>query len=243
MGSDTFDVLALIGRPAWGKSRIIDTLMNTPPDARRRRFRIAGLEVMDDFPIVWSWLEDDRILSEKLGQPRVHTDDDGCLKHRHQWLLLNERLSLEYEKRLRDDPTCHDHTTLIVEFSRGRECNGYAEALPHLADDTLQRGAVLYVQVSFEESLRRNRGRFRPERPDDRLGHPVPEEALARQYRDDDWPKCCAGDPDYLNVRGIRVPYAVLDNEENVSAGQNEELAGRLETVFRRLWELQCSRR
>jgi hypothetical protein len=156
---------------------------------------------------------------------------------------LTERLSLEYEKRLRDDPACHDHATLILEFSRGSKCGGYAEALPHLADDILQRGAILYVQVSFEESLRRNRGRYRPERPDAIVGHIVPEEALARDYRDDDWSECCAGDADYLSVRGVPVPYAVLENEETVSAGQNHWLAGRLESVFERLWELERARR
>ena len=81
MGEDTFAVLLLIGRPACGKSRIIDSLMHTPPDVRRRRFRIASLDVLDDFPMVWAWLEEDRILSERLGQPRVHTDADGGFKH------------------------------------------------------------------------------------------------------------------------------------------------------------------
>ena len=96
MGKDTFDVLVLIGRPASGKSRIIDILMHTPPDVRRRRFRIASLDVLDDFPMVWTWLEEDRILTERLGQPRVHTDADGCFKYHYQYHLLIERLSLEY---------------------------------------------------------------------------------------------------------------------------------------------------
>lgn len=70
-------------------------------------------------PVVWAWLEQDHILSERLGQPRMYTDADDCFKHHYLWHLLLERLSLEYHKRLRDDPTYHDHTTMIVEFARG----------------------------------------------------------------------------------------------------------------------------
>ena len=47
MGRDTFDVLILIGRPASGKSEIIDFLMHTPADVRRHRFHIADLDVID----------------------------------------------------------------------------------------------------------------------------------------------------------------------------------------------------
>lgn len=242
MGKDTFDVLILIGRPASGKSKIIDILMQTSSDVRRRRFRIASLDVLDDFPMVWTWHEEDRILSERLGQPRVHTDADGYFKYHYLWHLLIERLSLEYHKRLRDDPMYHDHTTAIIEFARGSEHGGYAEALPHLADDLLQRAAVVYVYVSFEESLRRNRRRFEPERPDGTLGHAVPEEILRRLYGDDDWATFSAGDSDFFTVRGIRVPYVVFDNEEDVRTGKLDQLAARLEVVLGRLWELQCAR-
>jgi len=41
MGKSTFAVLVLIGRPASGKSEIIDFLQHTPPAARRRRFHLA----------------------------------------------------------------------------------------------------------------------------------------------------------------------------------------------------------
>ena len=239
MGKDTFDVLILIGRPASGKSKIIDILMHTAPDVRRRRFRIASLDVLDDFLMVWNWLEEDRILSERLGQPRMHTDADGCFKYHYLWHLLIERLSLEYHKRLRDDPMYHDHTTVIVEFARGSEHGGYAEALPHLADDLLQRAAVVYVHISFEESLRRNRRRFEPERPDGTLGHAVPEENLTRLYGDDDWATFSAGDSDFLTMRGIRVPYVVFENEDDVRIGKPDQWTAMLEAVLGRLWELQ----
>jgi hypothetical protein len=242
MGEDTFDVLILVGRPAAGKSEIIDLLTHTPPEVRRRRFRIAALDVLDDFPMLWAWFEEDRILSERLGQPRLHTDANNYFKYPYLWHLLIERLSLEYHKRLRDDPMYHDHATTIVEFSRGSEHGGYAEAFPHLADDLLRRAAVVYVRVSFEESLRKNRRRYNPERPDSILEHAQPDEKLTRHYRDDDWDTFSAGDGESLTVRSIRLPYVVFENEDDVTTGKPDLLAARLETVLGRLWDLRRAR-
>jgi hypothetical protein len=241
MNKDTFDVLLLIGRPASGKSEIVDLLMHTPPDVRRRRFHIADLDVIDDFPMLWVWFEEDRILSEQLGQPRLHTDAGGYFKHRHFWHLLIERISLEYHKQLRDDPIYHDHKTTLVEFSRGSEHGGYAGAFPHLADDLLRQAALVYVNVSFEESFRKNRRRFNPDHPDSILEHALPDEKLTRLYRGDDWPDVSASDPHFLDVRSIRVPYVVFENEDDVTTGKPDLLAERLERVLDRLWELRSA--
>ena len=242
MDKEAFDVLIMIGRPASGKSEIIDLLTYTPPDVRQRRYHIAGTDVLDDFPMLWTWFEEDEILSERLGQPRLHADADGYFKHSYLWHLLIERLSLEYRKRLRDDPAYHDYTTTIVEFSRGKEHGGYEKAFQHLDDDLLRRAAVVHVRVSFEESLRKNRRRFNPERPDSILEHALPDEKLARDYRDDDWDTFSAGDAEFLTVRSIRVPYVVFENEDDVTTGKPKLLRARLETVLGRLWELQRAR-
>jgi hypothetical protein len=239
MNKDTFDVLILIGRPASGKSEIIDLLIHTSPDIRRRRFHIADLDVLDDFPMLWTWFEEDHILSQLLEQPRLHTDAEGYFKHNYLWHLLIERISLEYHKRLRGDLAYHDRATTLVEFSRGDEHGGYTEAFPHLTDDLLQRAAVVYVRVSFEESLRKNRRRFNPDRPDSILEHSLPDEKLTRLYRDDDWASFSASDLDFLSVRSIRVPYVVFENEDDVTTGKPDLLAERLETVLGRLWELR----
>jgi hypothetical protein len=242
MGEDTFDAILLIGRPACGKSRLIASLASVPPEERRRRFHIARLDALDDFPMLWAWLEEDHILSERLGQPRLHTNPDDCFKVSYFWHVLIERLSLAYEKRLRDDPTYHDHTTLFVEFARGSEHGGYAEALPHLGDALLHRAGIVYVHVSWEELLRRNRRRFDPERPDGTLEHTVPEEVLTRLYHDDDWDACCAGDPGFLTVRGFRLPYVVFDNEQTVETSDPGLFAARLEPALGQLWELHRAR-
>jgi len=261
MGKDTFDVLILIGRPASGKSEIIDFLSHTSPESRQGRFHIADLQILDDFPMLWTWFEEDRILSERLGQPRLHTGADGTFRYPYLWHLLIERISLEYAKlvrhqneslrfpsywngplegMVRDEPELHEHVTTIVEFSRGSEHGGYEAAFAHLSEDLLRRAAVVYVHVSFEESLRKNRRRFNPERPDSILEHALSDEKLAQLYRDDDWAAYSAGDPNFLTVRSICVPYVVFENEDDVTTGKPDELAARLEDILGRLWSLSA---
>jgi hypothetical protein len=241
MGEDTFDVLVLIGRPASGKSEVIDFLTHMPADLRRVKYHVADLDVIDDFPMLWTWFEEDRILSERLGKPRLHTDADENLKYPYLWHLLIGRIGMAYGKRLRDAPRYHDRTTMIVEFSRGSEHGGYAEAFAHLDENLLSRAAVVYVRVSFKESLRKNRRRFNPERPDSILEHALPDEKLVRLYSEDDWATFSAGDPNYLTVRYVRVPYVVFENKDDVTTGRPDLLAARLEEALGRLWVLRHS--
>lgn len=239
MTQDIFEVLILIGRPASGKSEIIDHLAHMAPAARRQRYHVANLDVLDDFPMLWTWFEEDHILHERFGKPRLHTDAEGYFKFPYLWHLLIERIGLEYEKRLRDENNYHEHTTTIVEFARGSEHGGYAAAFPHLPDDLLCRAAVCYVKVSFAESLRKNRRRFNPDRPDSVLEHALPDRKLERLYRHDDWAQFCAGDSDFFTVRSIPVPYVVFENEDDVTTGKPDQLAARLEQTLQRLWELR----
>lgn len=243
MSDEALDVLILIGRPASGKSEIIDYLTGVPVEPRARRFHVATIDVLDDFPMLWVWFEEDRILSRRLGRPRLHTDARGYFRYPYLWHLLIERLSLEYQKRVRDDPAYHRHTTTVVEFSRGSEHGGYAAAFPHLADPLLRRAAVLYVRVSFAESLRKNRRRFNPDRPDSILEHGLSDEKMERLYRNDDWDAFSGGgESGFLTLRDLRVPYAVFENEDDVTSGTPERLADRLETVLGRLWEMWRAR-
>ncbi len=233
---DTFDLIILLGRPASGKSEIISFLENTPLVIRRRKFHLAELEVIDDFPMLWTWFEEDKILSLKLGKPRLYTDEQGYFKHKYFWHLLVERLSLEYSKRVRDEPNLHAYKTVVIEFSRGSEHGGYREAFEHLSDEVLQRAAVVYVAVSFDEALRKNRRRFNPERPDGILEHALPDEKMERLYREDDWFDFSSKDPQYLDVRSLRLPYAVFENEDDVTTDRPEQLSARLERVLGELW-------
>ena len=124
MNSEIFDTLILIGRPASGKSEIIDYLSSLNSEDRRRRFHLGELCVVDDFPMLWAWFEEDRLLSE-LGKPRLHTDEKGYFKHDYLWDLLVRRLCLEYEKHRAESPT---GSSAIIEFSRGNSHGGYRRA-------------------------------------------------------------------------------------------------------------------
>jgi hypothetical protein len=239
MTKNTFDVLILIGRPASGKSEIIDFLNYLPDHIRRDRFHIARLEVLDDFPILWDWFEEDDILSKTFGLPRLHSDEQRYFLRHELWHVLIKRLSLQYSKRVRDDSVYHSHTTTLIEFSRGSEHGGYTEAFPHLSDEVLKRAGVVYVRVPFEESLRKNRRRFNPDKPDSILEHGMTDDKMERLYRDDDWPALAPEESGYLNVRGQRVPYVVFPNEDDVTTGKPEQLTARLEAVLGKLWELR----
>lgn len=70
----------------------------------------------------------------------------------------------------------------------------------------------------------------------------MPDEILAWLYRDDDWATFSAGDPDFLAVGDIRVPYVVFENEDGAPTARPDPLAGRLKGALRRLWELQPAR-
>jgi hypothetical protein len=237
VAKETFDVLLLIARPAAGKSEIIDFLRKTPVTERMERFHIGDFEVIDDFPMLWTWFEEDHLLTQ-MGHPRLHTDEEGYFIADYLWDLLIERICLEYRKKLRDDPGYHARKTAILEFSRGKEHGGYARAFGHLSREVIERMVVVYVNVSWEESLRKNRRRFNPNRPDSILEHSLPDRKMERLYRECDWAEVSAGHPEYLTLRGVSVPYAVFENEDDVTTRGGDALAQRLEQILGHLWEL-----
>ncbi|HZY09790.1 MAG TPA: hypothetical protein VFF29_01430, partial [Bacteroidota bacterium] len=61
MNKNHFDIIILIGRPAAGKSEVIDFLKKTSTDERLRRFHIPAFEEIDDFIYVWETFEIDDI--------------------------------------------------------------------------------------------------------------------------------------------------------------------------------------
>ena len=238
MYKSTFDTIILIGRPASGKSEISHFLTKLPDDIRRERFRIAKLEVHDDFPMLWAWFEEDDILSKKLGLPRLHSDEGRYFKYPELWHVLIERLSLDYGKLLRDDHSYHEHSTCMIEFSRGSEHGGYAQAFQHLSDEVLKNAVVLYVRVPYEESLRKNRHRFNPEKPDSILEHGLSDEKMERLYRNDDFASVAPGDSGLIEIRGHRVPFVVFPNEDDITTDKPEQLAERLESILGVLWKV-----
>jgi hypothetical protein len=240
--TDTFDILLLIARPAAGKSEIIDHLKNTPLEKRQEKFHIGSFQELDDFPMLWTWFEEDAILTD-LGHPRLHTDPDGNFKDIYLWDLLIRRIDLEYEKILRDDPDFHQDQTLVIEFSRGSSHGGYQRAFEHLSKEIAQKLAVLYVDVSWEESRRKNRARFNPDRPDSILEHGLSEEKIEALYRDTDWDIVHGGNPETLEIQGVAVPYVIFENEDDVTSQGGPALSERLQETLQKLYRLYSERK
>ncbi len=210
MSTIPFPVLIITGRPAAGKSELIDYLKNTPAEERLRRFRIGEFEELDDFVYVWETFETDDILT-RHGRKRLWTDEKYYFTDEFIWNLYIERINLEYRKKLARDARYHDRRTVLIEFARGGE-DGIHEALRHLHDDILKAAKIIYLRVSFEESVRKNRRRARKGMEDSILYHSLPDEKMEFYYRVNDWEKLEAKDQNMIDVRGFKVPYAVFEN-------------------------------
>lgn len=232
-----FEIIILMGRPAAGKSEVIDYLKKTPAEERLRRFHINRFEEIDDFPMLWTWFEEDAILEKIMNKPRVHSDRDGYFLHQYQWNLLIERISMEYQKKLRDKDYPKNMTT-ILEFSRGAEHGGYTSAFRHLSEAILKKACILYIDVSWEESLRKNRRRFNPERPDSILEHGLPDAKLERLYKEIDWESFRGDDPEYIQFAGHKIPYVVFDNMPE-KTNDFKKLGPVLDACFTKLWKIK----
>lgn len=233
---DHFDIIILTARPAAGKSEVIDYLKKTEVETRKKRFHIGEFEEIDDFPFVWdSFIIDD--IMTKYGKPRLFTDVDYYFKNHFVWNLFIEKINVAYARKLAYNPKYHDIYTAIVEFARGGE-NGIGEALSFLSDDILNRAGMVYIDVSYEESLRKNRARSRKGQEDSVLFHSLPDEKMEHYYKINDWEKLIRDDPEYITVKGIKVPYAVFKNEPDLTTAAGEPLGQALEQTFNHLWNI-----
>ena len=231
-----FDALLLLARPAAGKSEIIRYLKQTDPEIRREKFHVGNIREIDDFPMLWSWFEEDALL-EKMGYPRLHSNSNEYFLGNHLWDLLIQRICLDYQKAARDDDPANPEFTTLVEFARGKEHGGWRQAFAQLTPHLLNRAAILYVNVSFAESLRKNRQRFNPDRPDSILQHGLSDEKMHVLYKDSDWAEITAGQADHLTIQGIRVPFFVFENEDDVTTPGGAPLGRRLEYALGQLWQ------
>jgi hypothetical protein len=233
MNTNHFPILIITGRPAAGKSEVIDFLKKCDPKERLERFHIANFEELDDFVYVWETFEADDILT-KHGKPRKWTDEKYWFNDNFIWNLFIERISLEYRKKLARNPKYHDAMTTLVEFARGGE-NGIYEALTYLHEDILKHAALIYIRVSYEESVRKNHRRARKGMEDSILYHSLPDEKMEFYYKTNDWEKLEAKDKNFIDVNGFKVPYAVFENEPEKTL--DPKLIGEeLERVTKKLW-------
>lgn len=242
---NTFDIVIINGRPAAGKSEIIDFLKKTPIDERIEKFHIGEFEEIDDFPILWERFEDDDIM-EEMGLPRLISNTDFVYKgeklqgynFKEQWFwnFLIKKLNLQYEKMIRDDENYHDKKTLLIEFSRGSEHGGFKEAYSYLSDTILKKAVTLYIDVTWEESLRKNRRRYNPDKPDSILEHALEDKKLEMMYKDSDWDEFSGNDEYFLHVKDFKVPYGVFNNMPE-KTDDPEKIKPHLLEVMAKIWK------
>ena len=231
--NNNFPILIITGRPAAGKSEVIDFLKKADAKERLERFHIADFEELDDFVYVWETFEIDDMLT-KNGKPRIWTDEKYWFKEHFIWNLYIERMNLEYRKKLARDPSYHDKKTILIEFARGGD-NGIHEALSYLHEDILRRVTLMYIRVSYEESVRKNHRRARKGQEDSILYHSLPDEKMDFYYKTNDWEKLEAKDPNFIEVKGFKIPYAVFENEPEKTL--DPKLIGQeLERATKKLW-------
>jgi hypothetical protein len=236
-----FKHLLVLGRPACGKSEFIDFVKHASPEKRERLLHIGRFEEVDDFPWLWEKFMEDAIW-EKAGYERLYTEEympgnpgmaprgaklfDWCM---HKF---NDAIARQYLGR---DEFYRD-STLLVEFSRGGE-GAFGRALGMLDRAVLEPAAILYIDVSREESWRRNVARYQEKLRHSILAHMVPRETYDHFYDINDWSELTGGRPSgRLDVRTVSVPFVTMNNEpESTDPAVLERRYG---AALGRLWEL-----
>lgn len=181
----------------------------------------------------------------KVGLPRSLEE----LPHR-VWKAAAQALEAECRRELDvlDATLAQDRTgkTIVIELARGgphgaafplTPPRGYEYALSVFSEAVLSRASILYVQVSPEESRRKNRERGRPDGQGSILFHAVPLEVMLGEYGTDDllWLASQSDVPGTVRVERLVVdgdryrlitrhlPVAVVDNREDLTSFVRED--------------------
>lgn len=225
-------VIILVARPAAGKSEVIDYLKKTPLVERMERFNVAELAEFDDFLYIWEWFEEDDFLSSN-GRERLHSKPDYYFKDEFAWHVCIQKINNAFAKRLAEPDFLKKHTSLI-EFARGGE-NGFRDAFNFLSDDILKLAKIVYIKVTYEESVRKNRKRARKGEEHSVLYHSLPDDKMEFYYKINDWEKLSGGkDSGLIEIKGHQVPFAVFDNMPE-KTDDPAKLGPALDEVFARL--------
>ncbi len=232
-----FPILIITGRPAAGKSEVIDYLKKCDPVVRLEQYHIASFEELDDFLYVWETFELDDLMAQ-MGRERVWSDERYWFKDPYIWDLYMKRLALDYRKKIERDPAYHEKMTTLVEFARGGE-SAIQHALTFLSDEMLGKASLMYIRVDYEESVRKNRRRARQGEEDSILYHSLPDEKMEFYYRINDWEEIESRNPEYIEVRGHRIPYAVFENMPEKTL-EPKLIGEELARVTGKLWSLRA---
>ncbi|MFH1874610.1 MAG: hypothetical protein ABH859_05425 [Pseudomonadota bacterium] len=236
---NSFDHLFVLGRPACGKSEFLDFMKSISDEKRSQEFHINQLKILDDFVWLWEKFEEDNIW-EKLGQPRFHSKRSGhayALKDAILFDFLLEKINQKIEKTYLANNQFYNMHTLLIEFSRGGE-KPYAPALNIFSSKVLKKSAILYIEVSGEESVRRNEARYIEKLKFSVLAHKTPDEDMQRFYKQDDWPELTKGKREgFLLLNQVQVPFVTMNNEPE--SKDPVVLGPRYKKALDKLWELK----
>jgi hypothetical protein len=230
--SDIFHTIILTARPAAGKSEVIDFLKKMAPKTRRAEFHVGEIVEIDDFPYIWEKFEEDKILEES-GRERIWTDKKLYFKEDWTWDFFLLKMNVAFQKHL---ALGDQGKTVLFEFARGGK-NGLRHAFEIVSPEVLSRTGILYIQVSYEESVRKNRRRFKPELAHSVLFHSLPDEKMELYYKHTDWKEIAPDMQGAITSQGARVPYAVMPNEPEVT-DDFAKLEPVLKDALNRLWKL-----
>jgi hypothetical protein len=237
--SAIFQHLFVLGRPAGGKSEFIDFMKKLPPAERAADYGIGRFDEVDDFPWLWEACVDDDA-REARGERRLVSkrtpEGYNITKPKFRGTLVdrfNEVIAAKYLA----NPRFYDEGTLLIEFARGRP-DGFRESLERFHPDILRRGAILYIEVSFEESFRRNDARYQAAQKASILFDKVPDADMLGFFRENDWADLTGGAADgRLAVAGASVPFVTMHNEPEstdplVLGPRYRRALGRLRELF-----------
>ncbi len=228
--------LLLLGRPAAGKSELIQFLSTLAPSERAAAYHLGALRVADDFPLLWQvFVEDD--LWAQVGRGRLHSRHAGenyAVADDSLWPFLILKLG----EAITRSPA-RSGETVIVEFARGGP-TGYRNALALLPPDLLRNAGILYLDVTFDESWRRNLARYDRSRREGILTHSVPREEMERTYARDDWASLAPAATGYVETQGVRIPYVTVSNVPEPIT--RDDFTHRFHPAFGRLWDLAQAR-
>lgn len=234
-----FEHLFVLGRPAGGKSEFIDFMKKLPDVERAADFGIGRFEEVDDFPWLFeACLEDDA--REARGEPRLVSErvPEGYNITRPGFRgSLVERFNEVIASRYLSNPAFYDEGTLLIEFARGTD-DGFRRSLERFDAAILERAAVLYIKVSFEESYRRNSARYMKGLEESILFHKVPDRDMFGFFRQNDWDELTGGaESGWIAVSGLRIPFVSMNNEPEST--DPAVLGPRYATALGRLRELR----
>lgn len=240
--TNTFDNILLLGRPASGKSEFIDFVKKTPDPERASKYHIGAFKEIDDFPWLWEKFMEDNIW-EKAGYERRYSfaGDNPGLNEKGATLFdfCLAKFNAEYAKQYLANENFYHDGTLFLEFSRGGD-TAYGHALNKLSPEILKRSVILFVLVSYEESLRRNEVRYQEKLQHSVLAHKVPDLTMQLYYQTHDWLDLTKNKPSgLLTVQGIQVPFVTMNNEPEIT--EAVLLDQRYGKALDQLWDIKKS--